>query len=160
MRQGALPLTEGRPYSAADERAIGTGAREAGGAPLVRRAIFAPAGPDGTAATGFSRSQRLELERAVRRNRHAFQTGGLGSNALAVGRGLSQTGKGLLLGNPHRGWSGSDGFHQVHLTLPGEYDVAGAALHGMPWVGIGFNGDLAWTHTPRSPRVSRSTSCN
>ena len=115
--------------------------------PIVRRAIFAATGPDGTAATGFSRSQRLELERAVRRNRHAFQTGGLGSNALAVGRDLSQTGRGLLLGNPHRGWSGSGGFHQVHLTLPGEYDVAGAALHGMPWVGIGFNGDLAWTHT-------------
>ena len=114
---------------------------------LVRGAIFAAAGPDGTAATGFSRSQRLELERAVRRNRHAFHTGGLGSNALAVGRDLSQTGRGLLLGNPHRGWSGSGGFHQVHLTLPGEYDVAGAALHGMPWVGIGFNGDLAWTHT-------------
>ncbi|MXW71115.1 MAG: hypothetical protein F4Z74_06660 [Acidobacteria bacterium] len=115
--------------------------------PIVRRAIFAATGPDGTAATGFSRSERLELERAVRRNRHAFRTGGLGSNALAVGRGLSQTGKGLLLGNPHRGWSGPDGFHQVHLTLPGEYDVAGAALHGMPWVGIGFNRDLAWTHT-------------
>ena len=115
--------------------------------PLVRGAIFAAAGPDGAAATGFSRSQRLELERAVRRSRHAFETGGLGSNALAVGRGLSQTGKGLLLGNPHRGWSGPGGFHQLHLTLPGEYDVAGAALHGMPWVGIGFNGDLAWTHT-------------
>ena len=115
--------------------------------PLVRRAIFAAAGPDGTAATGFSRSQRRELERAVRRNRHAFQSGGLGSNALAVGRGLSRTGRGLLLGNPHRGWSGAGGFHQVHLTLPGEYDVAGAALHGVPWVGIGFNGDLAWTHT-------------
>ena len=115
--------------------------------PIVRRAIFAAAGPDGTATAGFSRSQRLELERAVRRNRHAFHTGGLGSNALAVGRGLSQTGRGLLLGNPHRGWSGSGGFHQVHLTLPGEYDVAGAALHGMPWVGIGFNSDLAWTHT-------------
>ncbi|MXX87207.1 MAG: hypothetical protein F4Y71_12190 [Acidobacteria bacterium] len=115
--------------------------------PIVRRAIFAATGPDGTAATGFSRSERLELERAVRRNRHAFRTGGLGSNALAVGRGLSQTGEGLLLGNPHRGWSGPDGFHQVHLTLPGEYDVAGAALHGMPWVGIGFNRDLAWTHT-------------
>ena len=115
---------------------------------IIRRAIFAVAGPDGTAATGgFNRSERMELERAVRRQRHAFQTGGLGSNALAVGRDLSQTGKGLLLGNPHRGWSGPGGFHQVHLTLPGEYDVAGAALHGMPWVGIGFNGDLAWTHT-------------
>ena len=64
-----------------------------------------------------------------------------------MGRDLSQTGKGLLLGNPHLSWSGPRGFHQLHLTIPGEYDVAGAALHGVPWVGIGFNGDLAWTHT-------------
>lgn len=35
----------------------------------------------------------------------------------------------------------------MHLTLPGEYDVAGAALHGIPWVGIGFNRHVAWTHT-------------
>jgi len=60
---------------------------------------------------------------------------------------LSQTGKGLLLGNPHRSWTGDGSFYQVRLTLPGEYDVAGAALQGLPWVGIGFNSDLAWTHT-------------
>ena len=84
---------------------------------------------------------------ALHREARPFGFGGGGSNALAVGRDLSQTGKGLLLGNPHRGWSGPGGFQQLHLTIPGEYDVAGAALHGVPWVGIGFNGDLAWTHT-------------
>lgn len=70
-----------------------------------------------------------------------------GSNALAVGADLSQTGKGILLGNPHQPWNGAGRWYEVHLTIPGEYDVAGAALQGLPWVGIGFNNAVAWTHT-------------
>ena len=114
---------------------------------IARTAIFAPTGPDGTAPTGYNTEQREALNRALRRHAHGFGLGATGSNALAVGRDFSQTGKGLLLGNPHRSWSGPGSFHQLHLTIPGDYDVAGAALHGVPWVGIGFNGDLAWTHT-------------
>ena len=114
----------------------------------VRRAIFAPTGPDATASTsGFGDTELAALESALRETAHRLGRPDGGSNALAVGRDLSQTGRGLLLGNPHRGWQGPGAFHQLHLTLPGEYDVAGAALHGIPWVGIGFNGDLAWTHT-------------
>ena len=113
----------------------------------VRRAIIGPSGPDGTAVTGISGTELAGLERMLARTGHAFGTVPGGSNALAVGRDLSQTGKGLLLANPHRGWNDPGGFHQLHLTIPGVYDVAGAALHGVPWVGIGFNGDLAWTHT-------------
>ena len=114
---------------------------------ILRRAIFAPTGPDGSMPAGYSDAEWQELERALGRHAHPFGFGGDGSNALAVGRDFSQTGKGLLLGNPHLSWSGPSGFHQVHMTIPGDYDVAGAALHGVPWVGIGFNGDLAWTHT-------------
>ena len=114
---------------------------------ILRRAIFAPTGPDGTAPAGYSDAEWRELERALSREARPFGFAGNGSNALAVGGDLSRTGKGLLLGNPHLSWSGPSGFHQLHLTIPGEYDVAGAALHGLPWVGIGFNGDLAWTHT-------------
>ena len=113
----------------------------------VRRAIFAPTGPDNTASTHIGDIDATVLKRAFRDNGHDFRPRDGGSNALAVGRGLSQTGRGLLLGNPHRSWTGPGAFHQLHLTIPGEYDVAGAALHGIPWVGIGFNGDVAWTHT-------------
>ncbi len=70
-----------------------------------------------------------------------------GSNALAVGRDLTADGRGMLLGNPHYPWTSTDRFYQVHLTVPGSYDVMGVSLGGLPIVVIGFNRDVAWTHT-------------
>ncbi len=70
-----------------------------------------------------------------------------GSNATAIGGDDSSTGRGLLLGNPHFPWSGRYKFTQQHLTIPGEYDVAGASLIGSPAVNIGWNKDVAWSHT-------------
>ncbi|MDT0203972.1 penicillin acylase family protein [Nocardioides sp. AE5] len=70
-----------------------------------------------------------------------------GSNATAVGGDKSANGRGMLLGNPHFPWLGRYRFTQQHLTIPGEYDVAGASLIGSPVVNIGFNSDVAWSHT-------------
>ena len=70
-----------------------------------------------------------------------------GSNATAIGGGETSTGKGMLLGNPHFPWFGRYHFTQQHLTIPGRYDVAGASLVGSPVVNIGFNNDVAWSHT-------------
>ena len=70
-----------------------------------------------------------------------------GSNATAVGGAASTTGKGMLLGNPHFPWRGRYHFTQQHLTIPGQYDVAGASLIGSPAVNIGWNKDVAWSHT-------------
>lgn len=72
---------------------------------------------------------------------------GIGSNGLAVGRDASANGRGLLLGNPHYPWSSTERMYQLHLTVPGQYDVMGATLAGLPVVMIGFNQELAWTHT-------------
>ena len=72
---------------------------------------------------------------------------GFGSNGLAVGKDLSTSGRGLLLGNPHFPWTSTDRFYQAHLTVPGRYDAMGAILGGMPMIVIGFNRDIAWTHT-------------
>ncbi len=71
----------------------------------------------------------------------------LGSNGIAIGRDLSTTGAGLLLGNPHYPWTSTDRFYQAHLTVPGRYDAMGVVLGGIPMVVIGFNKDVAWTHT-------------
>lgn len=75
------------------------------------------------------------------------QDSDFGSNATAIGGDASSTGRGLLLGNPHFPWSGRYKFTQQHLTIPGRYDVAGASLIGSPVVNIGWNKDVAWSHT-------------
>ncbi len=72
---------------------------------------------------------------------------GLGSNAIALGAEATADGRGMLMANPHYPWFSTDRFYQVHLTIPGVYDVMGVSLGGIPIVVIGFNKDVAWTHT-------------
>lgn len=72
---------------------------------------------------------------------------GIGSNALALGREATDNGRGLLLGNPHFPWSGTLRFYQFHVTIPDEIDVMGGSLSGFPLINIGFNKDVAWSHT-------------
>jgi acyl-homoserine-lactone acylase len=73
--------------------------------------------------------------------------GDLGSNAVALGKEATKDGKGLLLGNPHFPWDGPERFYQAQLTIPGEADVAGASLFGVPLILIGRTRNLAWSHT-------------
>lgn len=72
---------------------------------------------------------------------------GIGSNAIALGSDLTQSGKGILFGNPHYPWHGPARFHMIHTTIPGEIDTMGASLLSGSFVVIGFNKDIAWTHT-------------
>jgi acyl-homoserine-lactone acylase len=70
-----------------------------------------------------------------------------GSNAYALGSEVTDTGSGMLYGNPHEPWYGVQRFYEFHLTIPGEIDVMGAGQQGQPFVNIGFNKDVAWSHT-------------
>ncbi|MDJ0793755.1 MAG: penicillin acylase family protein [Woeseiaceae bacterium] len=74
-------------------------------------------------------------------------TPGIGSNAIALGSELTQSGKGILFGNPHYPWHGPARFHMIHTTIPGEIDTMGASLLSGSFIAIGFNEDVAWTHT-------------
>ena len=69
------------------------------------------------------------------------------SNGWALGREKTESGHGMLIANPHYPWVGSNRFWEKHLRIPGKLDVYGVSLIGMPDVAIGFNKDLAWTHT-------------
>lgn len=72
----------------------------------------------------------------------------LASNAWAIGSERAAGGDGsLLVGNPHFPWEGALRFAEAHLTVPGEYDIYGANLLGVPGIGIGFTEGVAWTHT-------------
>lgn len=69
-----------------------------------------------------------------------------GGNADASGIDASASKHGLLFGNPHWLWAGMDRFYQVHLRIPGERDVQGASIMGIPLVLIGFNREIGWNH--------------
>lgn len=101
----------------------------AGAQPPAQTSQQAPAG----FGAALARQERFATER--------------GSNAVAVGAQRSANGRGLLLANPHFPWMGGMRFYQMQLTIPGQLDVMGAALPGLPVVNIGFNRHLAWTHT-------------
>jgi acyl-homoserine-lactone acylase len=72
---------------------------------------------------------------------------GLGSNGWAFGGDVTANGRGMLLGNPHFPWKGPSRFWQMHVTGPDGYDVMGVGLAGTPLPTLGFNKDIAWTHT-------------
>ncbi len=99
----------------------------------------------GPVRAGAHRSCRLP--RSCRRRSARTRASPFGSNATAVGRDDTSTGRGMILGNPHFPWNGRYRFTQQHLTIPGQYDVAGASLIGSPVVNIGWNKDVAWSHT-------------
>ncbi|MGP9832443.1 penicillin acylase family protein [Marinobacter sp. NSM] len=85
----------------------------------------------------------LELDAAK-----VFTSEGIGSNGWALGEEKVEDGtKSLLLGNPHFPWDGELRFYQNHLTIPGELDINGVTMIGVPAVVIGFNQNLGWTHT-------------
>ena len=69
------------------------------------------------------------------------------SQGWALGRDLTEGGRGMLLVNPHYPWGGSNRFWEKHLTIPGNLDVYGVSVIGSPGVGIGFNRAVGWTHT-------------
>ena len=71
----------------------------------------------------------------------------IGSNAVALGVGATANGHGMLLGNPHFPWLGSERFFQAQLTIPGKLDVSGGSLLGVPLVLIGHTAHQAWSHT-------------
>lgn len=78
--------------------------------------------------------------------------GGLGSNALGLGRDVTASGHGMVYGNPHFPWLGPERFFQSHLTVPGKADVMGGSLLGVPLVLIGTTRGMAWSHTVSTAR--------
>ncbi|WP_330210415.1 bifunctional acylase PvdQ [Pseudomonas sp. AM4(2022)] len=113
-----------------------------GGVGQFAEALVGAAPPQATA--GVQSNAKAFALAAANQQRFTLDRG---SNAVAVGRDRSFNGRGMLLANPHFPWVGGMRFYQMHLTIPGQLDVMGAALPGLPVVNIGFNQHVAWTHT-------------
>lgn len=79
-------------------------------------------------------------------------TEGVGSNMYGFGSAVTGEGSSVLFGNPHWYWTGPDRFYQAQLTIPGELNVSGVSFLGIPVVLIGFNDNVAWSHTVSTAR--------
>lgn len=72
----------------------------------------------------------------------------MGSNGWGLGSDLTENGMGMVLANPHFPHTGNLRFWQFHSIIPGHLNVLGGSLSGVPGaVNIGFNENMAWTHT-------------
>ncbi|MDR3454293.1 MAG: penicillin acylase family protein [Rhodoferax sp.] len=138
-----------RPMSVADLSRATEMSMIQGGVGALAGAVLAAAPP----APGSKTSAApVDLPQAVAEiARHRFnanpQGAELGSNGWAFGRNATPDGHGVLLGNPHFPWTGTNRFWEMHLVIPGKLDVMGATGGSSPVVAIGFNKDVAWTHT-------------
>ncbi len=94
--------------------------------------------------------RKLVAEQARTVLRGDRNTAALGSNGWAVGEERTADRSGLLVANPHFPWEGENRFWESQLTVPGRLQVYGVSLGGLPGVQIGFNRDVAWTHTVSS----------
>jgi acyl-homoserine-lactone acylase len=94
---------------------------------------------------GPAAAPQLSAQRIATAWQHAM--GAIGSNAVAIGSAGTANHHGLLLGNPHFPWTDTERFYQAQLTIPGQLDVTGASLFGVPVVLIGHNASIAWSHT-------------
>ncbi|QNK65903.1 penicillin acylase family protein [Variovorax sp. PAMC26660] len=72
---------------------------------------------------------------------------GIGSNMIGFGTTATGDASPLLFGNPHWYWHGPDRLYQAHLTVPGQLNVSGASFPGVPVMLLGFNDNVAWSHT-------------
>lgn len=87
-----------------------------------------------------------QLVAGVAQGRGVNEAARMGSNAWAVAPERSASGNALLVANPHLPWGDLFTWVEVQLKTP-EVDVSGAALLGSPFVGIGWNDNVGWTHT-------------
>lgn len=118
-----------------------------GGLSNFVRPIVAAAPPDSNTTMNSSRMRTVSPEPVVEFDNSTINAMKGGSNAYAFGSEVTGTDSGILYGNPHEPWEGVQRFYEFHLTLPGELDVMGAAQQGQPFINIGFNKDVAWSHT-------------
>lgn len=122
--------------------------RQAVGDPLARAAVpsYPTPWPTVLPPPGFERvgEALLEAERMAAR----FLGGGpgVGSNSWVVSGDRSVSGKPLLANDPHLTLLSPGRFYEMHLA-GGRFDVAGAAIPGLPGIVIGHTRHHAWGFT-------------
>lgn len=129
-----------KPISAVDLFAYDISVGLAGSSYQLILAIAAAVPPiPGASSEGRPPMESFKVERPEHHS--------VGSNGWAIGADRSANGRGMVVANPHFPWEGELKLWESHLTVPGQLNVYGVGLLGVPAVLIGFNDHVAWTHT-------------
>ncbi|MGY5876686.1 MAG: penicillin acylase family protein [Candidatus Thorarchaeota archaeon] len=73
--------------------------------------------------------------------------GQIGSNNWVVHGDRTETGMPILANDPHLGFQAPALWYEAHMVVPGELDVTGVTLPGLPGVLLGHNDKIAWGFT-------------
>ncbi len=116
-------------------------------------AIFAGSAPSvdgigGAAPVASASADDVPSMISALRKAHDWHPGGhMASNAVAIGTEASADGAPILLGNPHQTYNDPGIFYQASFRIPDRMELSGTTFLGLPFVVIGTNRDVAWSHT-------------
>ncbi|MBI3983109.1 MAG: penicillin acylase family protein, partial [Gemmatimonadetes bacterium] len=137
------PLPPPSPRAIADDqRRSGTIGSEQGRSEAIEGDQSAPA----PVVAGRIRSSPIAFDR-LRSPEWRGEGESVGSNNWAVSPRRSATGHALLAGDPHLDLTLPSIWYEAHLVVPGQFDVYGVTIPGVPAILIGFNRDVAWSFT-------------
>ncbi|RKH54972.1 acylase [Corallococcus llansteffanensis] len=135
-----------RPITAVDLLAFDIDLTLVGGINQLALAIAA-AQPPAVGAQSVDKQAHLRPTAPDMEQLKTLRQTDFGSNGWALGAERTDNGKGMVMANPHFPWEGELRLWESQLTVPGQMNVYGVGLLGVPAVLIGFNEDVAWTHT-------------
>jgi len=96
---------------------------------------------------------RLEAARFGRRDDEPW-----GSNAWAVGPSMSAGGTSIVAGDGHLALTSPSFLYHTHLDTQllggGDLHMTGLTIAGTPAIGLGTNGDVAWSHTSQTSDIN------
>ncbi|RKH04419.1 acylase [Corallococcus sp. CA047B] len=108
---------------------------------------IAAATPPAVGAQSVDKQASLRPQMPTLEQLRTLRQTDFGSNGWALGAERTDNGKGMVMANPHFPWEGELRLWESQLTVPGQMNVYGVGLMGVPAVLIGFNENVAWTHT-------------
>lgn len=119
---------------------------------VTQIATGAPAGALQQSRRGQQSEQALTPDSFVPPALEVGGSAGIGSNMYGFAPAATGDASPVMFGNPHWYWKGGDRFYQAQLTIPGQLNVSGASFLGLPMIQIGFNDNVAWSHTVSTAR--------
>lgn len=87
----------------------------------------------------------------VERAEERYRFDETGSNMWAVSPKKSANGRAMLVINPHLPWDGLVQWWEVHVKSKEGWNTMGGTFFGAPFIGVGHNEYLGWSHTVNAP---------